>query len=307
MQQDSVAIGAPGAPALWLTVLMGVSFAVIWSSAFSVGKIMVTHTPPFGISALRFAVSAALAGGLAWALGQRLPRGREAWRAILLLGLCQNTLYLGFFFTSMTMIPAGLAAVLASAMPLVVAALAPAVLKERVTALKALGLAVGFAGVLWIMGTRIAGGIDLGGIALAVAGTLGLAVATLTIKRIEFGTGLLMVVACQMAVGGVGCLILTLALELGLPWDVTEATLPFLLPAFAFQVLVPGIGATLLWFALVKRVSAAGASSFHFLNPALGIGFAWVLLGEAVGPTDVLGVVLVAVGILMVNRTWQRG
>jgi drug/metabolite transporter (DMT)-like permease len=292
---------APEAPALWLTLVMGVGFALIWSSAFSVGKVLVEALPPFGVSAARFATSALLAGGLALALGQRPPRGRAAWRAIVVLGLCQNAVYLGFFFNAMTMIPAGLAAILASTMPLVVATLAALFLGERLTATRALGLGLGFGGVVWIMAARLAGGIEPAGVAIALCGVMGLAVATLTVKRGGFGAGLLMVVACQMAVGAAGCAVLAAVFEpLALPAPTVLS--PAILAAFAFQVLVPGIGATLLWFALVGRVSAAGASSFHFLNPAFGVGFAWALLGEPVGARDAAGVALVALGILIVNR-----
>ncbi|MEM7499576.1 MAG: DMT family transporter [Pseudomonadota bacterium] len=293
---------APGARDLAITLAIGIAFALIWSSAFSVAKILVTSSPPFAISAIRFLVAGAIAGGIALALGQRLPKGRAAWRAILLLGLCQNTLYLGLFFTAMTKIPAGLAAIIASAMPLVVAAAAPAVLGERVGRAKALGLALGFGGVVWIMGARISGGIDLFGIALAVTGTLALAVATLTVKRGDFGTGLLMVVACQMAVGGLGCIPLALAFEDVTAWEWTAENTPELATAFTYAVLFPGIVATLLWFVLVKRVSAAGASTFHFLNPVFGVAFAYVLLAEPVSGSDALGVAAVAAGILIVNR-----
>lgn len=289
-------------PALWLTVLIGVTFALIWSSAFSVAKILVAHTPPFSISAVRFLVAASIAGTLALALGQRVPRGWAAWRRIILLGLCQNTLYLGLFFTAMTMIPAGLAAIVASALPLIVAALASVVYAERVGAVKTVGLLMGFGGVVWIMGARVAGGVDVQGLGLAVLGTMALSVATLTVKRGEFGTGLLMIVACQMLVGGLGCIGPALLLEDVTAFDITTEVVV----AFSYQVLCPGIIATLLWFTLVKRVSAAGASAFHFLNPIFGVGFAFALLGEPLSWWDMAGVALVALGILVVNRPGGR-
>lgn len=289
-------------PVLGVTILMGVVFAILWSSAFSAAKILVAHSPPFAVSSLRFACAALVAGGLALALGQKLPRGWSAWRPIIVLGLCQNTLYLGLFFTAMTRIPAGLAAILASAMPLIVAALAPLIVSERLGAARALGLAVGFAGVLWIMADRVGGGGDLVFVGYAVLGVLALSIATLTVKRGDFGTGLLMVVACQMAVGALGCLPVALLLEDVTAFDPT----PEFIAAFVYQVLFPGIVATLIWFALVKRVSAAAASSFHFLNPIFGVGFAWALLGEPLAGRDVIGVGLVAVGILIVNQAGAR-
>lgn len=283
--------------ALWLILVMGIAFALIWSSAFSVAKILVAHIPPFTVSAARFAVAAAIAATLALALGQKLPRSRAAWRAIIVLGLCQNTLYLGLFFTAMTRIPAGLAAIVASAMPLVVASLAPLTIGERVGPVKASGLAIGFAGVVWIMATRIAGGIDLFGIGLALAGVMALTIATLTVKSGNFGTGLLMVVACQMMVGALGCLPLALIFE-----DVTAIDInPEIVVAFIYQVAMPGIVATLIWFWLVKTVTAASASAFHFLNPIFGVAIAWMLLGEPLSLRDTFGVALVAIGILVVN------
>ncbi len=290
------------APSIGVTLLMGLVFALLWSSGFSFAKILVAHSPPFAVSSLRFAVAALIAGGLALAMGQRFPRGWAAWRPIILLGLCQNTLYLGLFFTAMTRIPAGLAAILASAMPLIVAALAPIMVSERIGWAKAFGLFLGFLGVLWIMGARVIGGVDLVYVGYAVLGVLALSTATLTIKKGDFGTGLLMVVACQMAVGALGCLPVALLLE-----DVTAFDFaPAFWGAFVYQVLFPGIVATLIWFSLVKRVSAAAASSFHFLNPIFGVAIAWAMLGEPVAWRDALGVALVAAGILMVNRAGAK-
>ena len=288
--------------ALWLILLTGVTFALIWSSAFSVAKIIVASTPPFAVSAIRFAIASLLAAAIAAAMGQRLPRGRAAWRAIIILGLCQNSLYLGLFFSAMTRIPAGLSAIIASAMPLVVATMAPKLIGERIGPIKASGLAMGFAGVVWIMATRIAGGVDLVGVGLALGGVLALSIATLTVKGGNFGTGLLMVVACQMMVGAIGCVPLALAFD-----DITAFHWsPHVIAALTYQIIMPGIVATLLWFWLVKTATAASASAFHFLNPIFGVGIAWMLLGEPISLRDGFGVALVAIGILVVNLGGRR-
>ncbi|MEK9751903.1 MAG: DMT family transporter [Rhodospirillaceae bacterium] len=280
-----------------LILVAGVVFALIWSSAFSVAKILVASTPPFSVSALRFVIASGLAWAIALLLGQRLPRGRQAWRAIVILGLCQNTIYLGLFFTAMTRISAGLAVIIASALPLIVAFLASVFAGERVGAVKAGGLVVGFASVIWIMVTRSAGGFDTFGVVLAICGVLALSLATLTVKLVDFGTGLLMVVACQMLVGGIGCMPLALLFEDVTAFDWSSSVVI----AFVYQVTFPGIVATLIWFKLVKLVTAAGASAFHFLNPIFGVVIAYLLLGEPVSMWDGVGVVLVAASILIVN------
>jgi len=80
-----------------------------------------------------------------------------------------------------------------------------------------------------------------------------------------------------------------------------------LMLAFAYQILVPGLAATLLWFALIGRVGAVKAAAFHFLNPAFGVLIAAALLGEAISLLDVLGVAVAGAGILAVQRARLRG
>ncbi|KKL79183.1 hypothetical protein LCGC14_2017420, partial [marine sediment metagenome] len=62
-------------------MLMGLAFAMMWSSAFTSARIIVTSAPPLSALALRFLVSGIIGIGLALILGQswRLTPGQ--WRA----------------------------------------------------------------------------------------------------------------------------------------------------------------------------------------------------------------------------------
>ena len=79
-----------------------------------------------------------------------------------------------------------------------------------------------------------------------------------------------------------------------------------LMLAFAYQIAVPGLAATLLWFALVGRVGAVRASTFHFLNPFFGVCVAAALLGEKIGVLDMIGVAIAAAGILAVQLSRMK-
>jgi probable blue pigment (indigoidine) exporter len=275
---------------------MGLLFSLMWSSAFATARIIVADAPPLYALALRFLISGMIAVAIAAAMGQsaRLTRGQA--RSVILFGLMQNAAYLGLNFVAMQWIEASLAVIIAAAMPLMVAALGWAIKGERLAPMGVAGLIAGFCGVALIMGTRVGTGADTLGIALCVLGALALAVATLTLRGAAAGGNLLMVVGLQMLVGSVALGAIAAVTE------VPSVTLSVpLIAAFAYQLLIPGLAATLLWFALVGRIGAIRAATFHFLNPFFGVLIAALLLGETVGLLDILGVAIVAAGILAVQ------
>ena len=64
---------------------------------------------------------------------------------------------------------------------------------------------------------------------------------------------------------------------------------------------MPGLLGTWVWFRLVGRIGAVRAATFHFLNPFFGVAIAALLLGETLTLWDVLGVAIIAAGILAVQ------
>jgi drug/metabolite transporter (DMT)-like permease len=281
-------------------IVMGLGFALMWSSAFTSARIIVADAPPITTLALRFVISGLLGVIIAAWLGQKIRLTRGQWISVVVFGISQNALYLGLNFVAMQWIEAGLASIIASSMPLMVAALGWMVFRDRLSPLALGGLALGFAGVALIMGTRLSGGVDLTGLVLCVIAALALAVATLTVRSVSGGGNLLMVVGLQMLVGAVALAPFGLAFE---SFDVTWSWK--LVLAFAYTTLVPGLAATWVWFALVARIGAVRASTFHFLNPFFGVSIAAVLLGESLGLFDVIGVAIVTLGILAVQLAKQ--
>lgn len=280
----------------WRAIGLGVLFAAMWSSAFTSARVIVADAPPFLALSLRFLFSGAIALGIGWLLRQRLPRSPAQWRAIVLFGLCQNALYLGLNFLAMRTIEASLAAVIASALPLIVAALAWAFLGERLTPLAGAGLAAGFGGVLVIMAARIGAGANPLAMGLCLLGALALAIATLTVRGASASGDLWMAVGLQMLVGAAALFPVSLLAE---TWTVHWT--PGLFVAFAYTVLFPGIAATMIWFVLVRRIGATRAATFHFLNPFLGVATAALILGEHVTARDLIGVAIIMAGILAVQ------
>ncbi len=277
-------------------ILAGLTFALIWSSAFTSARIIVTNAPPLTVSALRFLIAGIIALAIARAMGQSWRLTAHQWRLTILFGVCQNALYLGLNFTAMQTIEASLAAIIASALPLLVALAGWLITGEKVRPLGIAGLVAGIAGVVLIMGSRLTQGVDLFGVMLCGIGAMALAFATLAVRGAISGGNLMMVVGLQMLVGSAALWPPALILE---TWEFNWT--PAVIAAFAYTILVPGLVATMIWFWLVGRIGAVRAATFHFLNPFLGVMIAAILLGEAVGPLDIVGVAIITLGILAVQ------
>ena len=283
-------------------LFMGFAFAAMWSSAFTSARIIVQYAPPLTALSLRFLISGLLGCAIAWALGQSFRLTRRQWTGVLVFGLCQNALYLGLNFVAMQTVQASLAAIIASTMPLLVALAGWVIFGTKVRPLGIAGLIAGVIGVTLIMGARLSGGTDLVGLLLLVIGVISLTAATLAVLGASSGGNVLAIVGLQLLVGSALLAVPALLFEpFVVDWNGT------LIAAFLYTTLVPGLAATWVWFMLVRRIGAVRASTFHFLNPFLGVLIAAGFLGETIGPLDVVGVVIIAGGILAVQLSKQAG
>lgn len=283
-------------------ILMGLAFAFMWSSAFTSARIIVAYAPPMGSLALRFFVSGLIGVAIALALGQSFRLTRAQWRATVVFGVCQNAMYLGLNFVAMQTIEASLASIIASSMPLMVALAGWVIFREKLPGIAIAGMVAGFGGVMLIMGARMNAGVDLYGLTLCVIGAAALTIATLSVRGASSGGNVMMIVGLQMFVGAAVLAVASALLEW--PFEV-QMTQPLVL-AFLYTTFVPGLLATFVWFTLVNRIGAVKAATFHFLNPFFGVAVAAVLLGESLGPFDLIGVAVIGAGILAVQLSKQR-
>jgi probable blue pigment (indigoidine) exporter len=282
-------------------ILMGLAFALMWSSAFTSARIIVADASPLTALTLRYLISGLLGVAIARAMGKSWHLTPAQWRATVIFGILQNAVYLGLNFVAMQTVEASVAAIIASTMPLLVALAAWVFLGEKLRPLGIAGLIAGMVGVALIMGARISGGVDPYGLVLCCIGVLALTIATLSVHGATSGGNFLMIVGLQMLVG---CAALALATVL---FETPRITPSWpLAAAFAYTTLVPGLAATFVWFWLVNRIGATRAATFHFLNPFFGVAIAAFLLSEQLGAQDILGVAIITLGILAVQLSRQR-
>ncbi len=284
-----------------LITMVALFYVLLWSSAFIATKVGVTHSPPLTLLSVRFLTAALIMALLAWILKLPLPQGRAAWGRLALFGLLNSGLYLGFNYEALRYLSAGMGSIISATNPLLLTLIAPLVLRERLTWWRVLGLILGFGGVLFVMGARLSGNSHLdtiGGMFASFIGTACLVCATVVYKRYPPREHAFVVNAVQLGAAGLALLIPAFLFEH--PTQVHIDT-P-LIESFLYLVLVISIGASLLWFWLLKQGEASTVSAYYFLTPIFGLALAALLLGEPFGLRDAFGLVAVAAGIALINR-----
>ena len=282
-------------------LFLGLIFALLWSSAFTAARIIVSYAPPLGTLSLRFFISGVLALIIAKWLRQNFKLTKKQLQATIIFGICQNTIYLGLNFISMQWIDASIAAIIASSMPLLVALLGWLFLGQRLSFVGILGLGVGFVGVILVMGFRMSAGINELGLIYCILGALALSIATLAVRNTNSEGNLLVIVGYQMLIGGGSLFIFSIIFET----YIIDLNMKLLL-AFIYTTLAAGLIATVVWFWLVNEIGAVKAATFHFLNPFFGVSIAALILGESLSVSDYFGVLIITIGILLVQTSKER-
>ena len=280
--------------------LMIAAFCLLWSSAFAVAKLALVDCPPMLLLTARFLLAGGLMLTVAAVDGAPWRLSRRDILVLGVLGVANNALYLGLNYIGMRSISAGLSALIISANPVLTVVLAAVFLNERMTWRKTAGLLLGIGGVAFIVQGRISGRIDDPvGVAFTVAALVSLVGGTILFKRLQPNGGLWVGNGVQNLAGGLAIAPFAFGFE-----AVGEIVPSWrLLGALAYSVLLVSVCGYLLWFHLLTISGATTASAYHFLMPPLGMVFGWILLGEHVAWSDLIGVIPVALGIYLVTRT----
>jgi drug/metabolite transporter (DMT)-like permease len=273
-------------------------FCVLWASAFIAVKVALRSSPPLFLMCARFFVAGGALLLLARLRGTKQSADRRPWPRVAVLGLLNYALYLGLTATALRHLSAGMGAVLASTNPLMLALVAPWLLGERLTSRKVAGLATSFAGVTWVMWSRLGQDNRPDAMALAIVSIACLVAGTVLFKQWQPAEDLLVLNGGQLLAAGVVLVPATLLLE---PLSAVRLTPSFLLAQAYLIVAVSWVG-MMIWFWLLTHGDAIRASAWFFLNPVMGLFLGALLLGEPLRTADFLGSAAVAVGIYVVQR-----
>jgi drug/metabolite transporter (DMT)-like permease len=163
------------------------SVALIWGSTWAAIRIGVTDVPPFVFAFARAVAVASLLTIVAVALRQPFPRGRRTIAVAVVVGLINIGWSWAIIFWSEQFVPSGLVAVFGAAAPVWTAVLAHFMVKgDRLSALKTVGLVLGLAGTVILIGAPDAAEGAAGLVATALLALMAISWAIAAILQSRF-------------------------------------------------------------------------------------------------------------------------
>lgn len=271
----------------------------LWALCFPLIKVGLSASPPMTFAALRALISGAVLLLAAHVFRRPAITGKSVWSGVILVGLTATSLgFFGMFYGGGRVSP-GLATVIANTQPLIAAVLAWGFLDEHLRGLQRLGLAAGFAGIVFIGAPGLSGPeSQLTGMVLIMLGAVGIAVSNVALKRLAGRVDPLRAMGWQLLIGSVPLGALALAVES--PSHVAWSTL-FVLDLLVLSI-VGTAAAFWLWFSLLSRASLSQLNVYTFLTPIFGLVMGSVFFAEQVHALAYVGIGLSLLGIYWVGR-----
>jgi drug/metabolite transporter (DMT)-like permease len=273
-------------------------FVLLWSTGFIGARYGMPYIEPLTFLIVRMAFAVVIMAGIAHAGGARWPHANEVGHS-LVAGSLVHGLCLGGVFTAISQgVSAGISALILGLQPIVTSTLANRFMGEKVTRPQWAGLALGLVGVLLVLHDRniVLAGSVLGWVASFLS-LIGITLGTLYQKRycggIDWRTGNLI----QYVGAGVLFTLGAFAFETReIHWTGE------LIFAMAWLVLVLSIAAVGLMYWLIRRSPATGFASLFYLVPVVTAFFAFILFDERLDSISMLGMVICAGGVALINR-----
>lgn len=280
-------------------------FVLLWSTGFITAKYSMESADPFVFLCLRMSITVLVLVLILYLVKAPMPRGIWCHRHDMVTGILIHCCYLGFLFWPIKDgVPTGIVAIMIGIQPILTMALASLYIGETLSLKKAIGLLIGFIGIIVVIFGKFGislglnGGLSWLALSLCIISLLAMSVGVFYQKKFchqsQLMTGALMqYIAAALATA-------FFAFLFGETWHV-EWTQSFAI-ALIWQVFGLSIGAVLLLMLIIKFGDAGRVSSMFYLVPPLVVIEAHYLFGETLGLVSIIGMGLCIFGVYLVNR-----
>ena len=213
-------------------------------------------------------------------------------------GILFHGIYLGGVFYSISVgMPTGITALIVTLQPILTNAFAGKFLNENVSLKQWVGVVLGFLGATLVLGFDIGSSLPILGVVSSFIALLAITSSTIWQKKITNNIPL-SVSNLYQAIGG--CFFhLIIVIFFIKPYIIFNST--FLI-AMSHQIFLVSFGAFTILMFLIKNNSASKTVSIFFLIPPTSAFIAWLFLNEKLNTVDIVGFIIVTVGVYISTR-----
>lgn len=283
----------------WLLLML---LSIVWGGSFFFVGVAVEAFPPLTIVTMRVSLAAVALLFVVYLTGLRMVFNPVICAAFVIMGILNNVIPFTLIAWGQTQIASGLASILNATTPMFTIVAAHFFTEdEKMTSQKVIGITIGFAGVIIMLGYEVLSGLGdsllpqfavLGAaICYAFAGIFGRRFAQSGVKPVVTATG-------QVTTSSL------ILIPLALLYDK-----PFTLPMPGFEVWLAILGlalvstafAYILYFRLLSTAGATNILLVTLLIPVSAILLGITALGEQLETKQILGMGLISMGLLAID------
>ncbi|UCE86807.1 MAG: EamA family transporter [Deltaproteobacteria bacterium] len=278
------------------TRLMALVF--IWGTSFLLNRIAVEGVPPTTVVAGRVVIAAIALRATVFAAGLALPPRGRIWLHFLVMALLGNAIPFFLITWGQERIDSGLAGILMAVMPLTTLVLAHFFVDgERMTGRRATGFAIGFVGLVVLMGPdalRALGGSasDVARQAAVLCGALCYAANTIVARKLP-GTQPLVASAAVMLLASAA--MVPAAVVVDAPWRL--APRPESVASVVWLGVVSTAAATILYFSVIASAGPTFLSLINYMIPLVAVLAGVAVLGEEPTGRALAALLLILAGV----------
>ena len=271
---------------------------ILWGSTYLAIRFALESYPPFLLGAIRMFIAGALMYAVLRARGAPAPTRRQ-WRTLAVLSIFMVLLSNGLVNLAETEVSSGLAAIAVASMPLFAGVFA--MLRGRhPTRIEWVGLAIGFAGVLWLNAGSALSSSTLGLVCLIIA-PIAWAWGSIWSRDQDLPEPF-MSASGQMLAGSVWMLLAALLHgERMTVLPSMDATL-----ALLWLIVAGSIFGFTAYIWLLHHVRPALATSYAYVNPPIAVLFGAWLGAEIFTSHDLGAMAVILLGVVIITLSRAR-
>jgi drug/metabolite transporter (DMT)-like permease len=288
---------------LWVVII---TLSLTVGSSFIAIKIVIDSIPPLFAFSIRFMITGGILILVSYIFERknREIKDLKLWRNALVVGVILIVGGHGLIAWGTQYLSAGIASLLNSTIPLWVVLFMFLMFHNKITNLARTGLALGFGGMIILVGPSIGGqGLSLIGVASLLLSSMLWALGSIYSGRSFLPQNFLLSAGMVTLVGGSLLIIPSFLIgEFNLVPSYSDVNLDLLI-SYLLLIFIGSVIPFAEFYWLLKVSTPPIANTFAYIAPIVAVFLGWVILDESVTYLTIIATVVILLGVALIVRT----